>query len=73
MKTKPNDTLLRVKAALTRSGYTFEADDDILSAQFLGWNDSDSEVHEITFYSQEGEGEIESGFIYIDKYGKGEF
>lgn len=68
MKTMHYDTLQRVKEALEKTGYGHEG---ILTAKFLGWNDSGSEVHAITFIDEEdGTG---LGKVYIDKQGKGEF
>lgn len=70
MKTSVHDTLDRVKEALTKSGYGTEG---ILSAHFKGWNDSDEEVHHITFEDIEQTSGIGIGHVYIDKDGKGEF
>ena len=67
MKTLAYETLHRVKKALEKSGYDSEG---IISAKFTSWNDSDSEVHVITFEGEEG---LEAVNVYIDKDGKGEF
>ena len=69
MKTMHYNTLQRVKDALTRSGYGTEG---IITAKFQGWNDSDSEVHTITFVD-DNEGGTGVGAVYIDKQGNGEF
>ncbi len=68
MKTWAYETLHRVKEALAKSGYDSEG---ITTAKFIGWNDSDSEVHRITFI--DGEGNYDGDNVYIDKDGKGEF
>lgn len=62
------DTLQRVKDALNKAGYGTEG---IITARFQGWNDTDQEVHTMTFIDDEGGTAV--GAVYIDKDGKGEF
>lgn len=70
MKDMSYNTLDRVRRALAKSGYDSEG---IYTAKFIGWNDSDSEVHAITFDNDDDRGGVGIGQVYIDKEGKGEF
>lgn len=70
LKIMAYDTLERVKAALEKSGYGSE---EIVTAKFMGWNHTDNEVHAITFLNDDSDGHMDSGCVYIDKTGKGEF
>ena len=61
------NTLQRVKEALTKSGYGY---DGITSAQFIRMNATGQEIHRITFIGEDGNDE---GIVFIDSEGKGEF
>lgn len=63
------NTKQRVIEALKKGGYT---NTGITSAQFKGMNSSGSEIHRITFLNDDT-GKQNSGNVYIDKNGNGDF
>lgn len=71
--TKGVNTRKYVHAALVKSGYT-DGLNECLSCRFDHINKSGSEVHEITFKSDDEDNDfIETGYVYIDKNGKADY
>ena len=67
---KPGDgSTTAVRFALAKGGFRFGG--DILSAKFVKLTDTD-EVHQITYYGDDGE--PETGYVFINRQtGKGDF